>query len=58
LRKRLAALCTAAGVPLFLAQPQHTGDNAAMIAFCAFADSRGVANDSDYSLAFNPSLAL
>jgi len=58
LREKLHALCASSAIPLFLAQPQHTGDNATMIAFSAFADPQGLAQGEKASLAFNPSLAL
>ncbi len=58
LRAQLQALCHSAEVPLFLAQPKHTGDNAAMIAFAAFADPMHVVQDNDGSLTFCPALAL
>jgi N6-L-threonylcarbamoyladenine synthase len=38
--ERLAARCR---MPCLIAQPKHTGDNAAMIAFAAYADPAGVA---------------
>lgn len=38
LRGRLEAVAARAGIPLLAAQPRHTGDNAAMIAFTAWAD--------------------
>ena len=38
-----------------IAQPRHTGDNAAMIAFAAYADTEGIACD-DFSI--EPALRL
>lgn len=38
LREALAGTARRAGVPLFAAEPRHTGDNAGMIAFAAWAD--------------------
>ena len=38
LRAALGAVAVKAGVPLFAAEPKHTGDNASMIAFAAWAD--------------------
>lgn len=38
LRAALGAVAAKAGVPLFAAEPRHTGDNAGMIAFAAWAD--------------------
>ena len=45
-------------VPFFAAQPKHTGDNAGMIAFAAWADTTGVDRDSGLSLRINPSAEL
>ena len=56
LRAQLHALCVSSKIPLFLAQPQHTGDNASMIAFSAFADPQGLVQGEGF--AFNPALAL
>ncbi len=44
-------------IPLLLAKPEHTGDNAAMMAFAAWADPLGVLQ-GDEALKFHPSLAL
>jgi N6-L-threonylcarbamoyladenine synthase len=38
LRAALGAVAAKAGVPLLAAEPKHTGDNAGMIAFAAWAD--------------------
>lgn len=40
LRKACAEMTEKAGIPLFRARPEHTGDNAAMVAFAAWADPR------------------
>lgn len=57
LRAAFERLASRARSPLFIAQPEHTGDNAGMIAFAAWADPAvhpvGVAE-----LAIEPSLAL
>ncbi len=45
-------------VPFFAAQPKHTGDNAGMIAFAAWADSTGVDRESGMALRINPSAEL
>jgi N6-L-threonylcarbamoyladenine synthase len=37
----MAAAAARAKIPLFAALPRHTGDNAAMIAFAAWADPQG-----------------
>ena len=44
-------------VPLLAALPQHTGDNAGMIAFAAWADTAG-ADTRGLDLRIEPSLAL
>src|SRR5439155_11212303 len=41
LRAALEAAAAKARVPFFAAQPKHTGDNAGMIAFAAWADTTG-----------------
>ena len=41
-----------------MADPKHTGDNAAMIAFAAYADPEGVIPASDMALSFYPALTL
>lgn len=60
--KRLAIafkrLADQAEIPLLMAKPQHTGDNAAMISFAAWADPEAVALTSPWSLSFQPSLTL
>ncbi len=58
LRSAFSRLAEKTGLPFFAARPEHTGDNAAMIAFAAFADPRGIHPDSDHSLSFYPSLTL
>ncbi len=46
-------------VPFFRARPQHTGDNAGMIAFAAWAEREaGGLDDSGFGLEIAPSLAL
>ncbi|MDI1335012.1 MAG: tRNA (adenosine(37)-N6)-threonylcarbamoyltransferase complex transferase subunit TsaD [Lacunisphaera sp.] len=48
-----------AGVPFFRAQPQHTGDNAGMIAFAAWAEREaGGINEAGLGLEIAPSLPL
>ncbi len=39
LRARLQAVAARRGVPLLIAEPRHCGDNAAMVAFAALADT-------------------
>lgn len=46
-------------IPFFRAQPQHTGDNAGMIAFAAWAEREtGGVNDAGLALEIAPSLPL
>lgn len=45
-------------VRFFAAQPQHTGDNAGMIAFAAWADKTGVQRAAGMGLTVEPSAAL
>lgn len=45
-------------IPYFIAEPKHTGDNAGMIAFAAFADSKNAILDLHYNLSFNPSATI
>jgi N6-L-threonylcarbamoyladenine synthase len=66
LQGEIEKLATQRGVPFFRARPQHTGDNAGMIAFAAWAEREpgGVARNSDgtsgpgFDLEIAPSLAL
>lgn len=58
LREGLEAMGRKRRVPVLIADRAHTGDNAAMIAFAAFADAGGTRADSDFSLGFEPSLRL
>jgi N6-L-threonylcarbamoyladenine synthase len=46
-----------ARISSFAAQPQHTGDNAGMIAFAAWADKTGVERAAGMALAIEPSAA-
>lgn len=57
LRDALRREADRAGIPFLAASPAHTGDNAAMIAFCAWADPGGVAREG-VRLTFEPSLGL
>ncbi len=57
LRAALARAASAARVPLCAAAPQHTGDNAGMIAFAAWADP-AVASRPLAELRIEPGLAL
>jgi N6-L-threonylcarbamoyladenine synthase len=58
LRAALAAEAERARISFFAAQPQHTGDNAGMIAFAAWADPRGADAQSGLALRIEPSAAL
>lgn len=55
LRASMGRLAQAHRMPLLAAQPQQTGDNAAMIAFAAFFDTSGLALD-EFNI--DPSLTL
>lgn len=45
LRAAMEKLAKRYRMPCLIAQPKHTGDNAAMIAFAAYADPKGIATD-------------
>jgi len=47
-----------AGIPVLLAESQHTGDNAGMIGFAAWADTHGVNRRDGLSLEICPGSAL
>jgi len=57
LRAAFAGLARRHRLPLLLAQPIHTGDNAGMMAFAAWADPRGVL-DTAHAAAFYPDMLL
>ena len=57
LRTALDRLARGRGLPLLAALPQHTGDNAGMIAFAAWADADG-ADARGLDLRIEPGLAL
>jgi N6-L-threonylcarbamoyladenine synthase len=57
LRTTVARLGEERGVPLWLAQPRHTGDNAGMIAFAAWVDRLGVDRASGMLLPINPGVS-
>lgn len=57
LRAEVGALAAKLGVPLLAAQPKHTGDNAAMIAFAAWLDQEACDNRG-LSLTIAPNLEL
>jgi len=58
LRAVLEAEAKRARIPFFAAQPQHTGDNAGMIAFAAWADTTGAERAAGMGLLIEPSAAL
>ena len=59
LQAGLATVAKAGNVPLLVAQPAHTGDNAGMIAFAAWAEREsGGVNEGGFDLEIAPSLAL
>ena len=45
-------------LPLYIAQPSHTGDNAAMIAFAAQIDEAGTMACKNWDLSFSPALGI
>ena len=57
LRRLLAELASEQSIRFIPANPCHTGDNAAMIAFAAHVDSDVITENSE-TLTFNPSLRL
>jgi len=58
LRAALAQAAERARIPFLAAQPQHTGDNAGMIAFAAWADTTGVERGAGFGLRVDPSAEL
>jgi N6-L-threonylcarbamoyladenine synthase len=59
LQAGLAAVARGGGLPLLVAPPQHTGDNAGMIAFAAWADrEQGGVIPGHFELEIAPSLGL
>ncbi|OHE83035.1 MAG: tRNA (adenosine(37)-N6)-threonylcarbamoyltransferase complex transferase subunit TsaD [Verrucomicrobia bacterium RIFCSPLOWO2_12_FULL_64_8] len=58
LRGVLEAAAKARSVVFLAAQPQHTGDNAGMIAFAAWCDPTGCTPDEHHALTIAPSLPL
>ncbi|GHB95272.1 tRNA (adenosine(37)-N6)-threonylcarbamoyltransferase complex transferase subunit TsaD [Cerasicoccus arenae] len=57
LREEFAALSRRKGLPLFMAERRHTGDNAAMIAFAAWLDPEAT-EQSLATMSFNPAVTL
>ena len=59
LQAELEKVAKAQNIPFFRAQPQHTGDNAGMIAFAAWAEREaGGVNETGLALEIAPSLPL
>lgn len=58
LRAALEAEAKREQIPSLAAQPKHTGDNAGMIAFAAWADRTGVERTAGLALGVEPSAAL
>lgn len=59
LQAELAKVAAAQNIPFLRAQPQHTGDNAGMIAFAAWAEREaGGVNEGGLGLGIAPSLPL
>ena len=58
LRQRIVGLAQSQDIPLYLAEPRHTGDNAAMIAFAAFIEAQSTAYDALTSIPLLPSLKI
>lgn len=58
LRTALDAEAQRVQIPFLAAQPRHTGDNAGMIAFAAWADTTGVERTAQFGLGVEPSLGL
>ena len=54
LRSTLAMVAHKKGVPLYMAEPCHTGDNAGMIAFSGWLDRTGVDRSSGMSMTIHP----
>ena len=58
LRAALAALAQRERIECLAAQPRHTGDNAGMIAFAAWADPAGTDRAAGLDLRVEPSAGL
>ena len=58
LRAAVEAEARRGRIPFFAAQPKHTGDNAGMIAFAAWADPAGADTQSGLALRIEPGAAL
>jgi N6-L-threonylcarbamoyladenine synthase len=58
LRRSFGELAGKFKLPIFIAKPEYTGDNAAMIAFAAWADEENTLKLPDFGLSFDPALTL
>jgi N6-L-threonylcarbamoyladenine synthase len=58
LRATMERLAAKQRLPVMIAQPKHTGDNAGMIAFAAWVDPLVTTNSNVSALSIEPSLAL
>ena len=58
LRASFAQIAQKHGIPLLVAHPRHTGDNAAMIAFAAWFDAQLPESVVDLPVTFEPSLTI
>lgn len=58
LRGEIAEVCFSKRMQFLPAEMRHTGDNAAMIAYCAVVDQNGLWKNIDHQLTFNPSLQI
>jgi len=58
LRAAMERLAAKQRLPILIAQPKHTGDNAAMIAFAAWVDPQATANSDFAAVRIEPGLAL
>ena len=58
LRSLLERVARDDGIPFFAAQPQHTGDNAGMIAFASWVDPTGSNESAGMNLGVEPSATL
>ena len=59
LQRELEKVAKTQNLPFFRAQPQHTGDNAGMIAFAAWMEREaGAVNEGGFALSIAPSLPL
>jgi len=58
LRHTFARFAREQRLPLLLAEPKHTGDNAGMIAFAAWADPAGTVAARQYDLSFQSAMKL